>query len=105
MIVCHCNVIRESEIEDAIHSLLDADPWRLIVPAQVYRELKKRARCCGCFPNVVDIIVRVTETYHRQNSTPEPEIVCLIDRLRQEQRAREEARLEARRRIGGVRAA
>ena len=23
-------------------------------------------RCCGCFPNVVDIIVEVTEKYHLQ---------------------------------------
>ena len=45
-------------------SFLDADPWQLIVPAKVYHELQQTRRCCGCVPNVVDIIVRVTENYH-----------------------------------------
>ena len=39
MLVCHCNLITEKEIEEAIVSLLDADPWQLIVPAKVYHTL------------------------------------------------------------------
>ncbi len=61
MLVCHCNVITEKEIEATIVSLLDDDPWQLIVPAKVYHRLSKRGRCCGCFPNVVETIIRVTE--------------------------------------------
>ena len=64
MLICHCNVVTEREIRDATRALLRDDPWELIVPAKLYRELGKRGRCCGCFPNVVDIITRVTEEYH-----------------------------------------
>ncbi|MEZ5812519.1 MAG: (2Fe-2S)-binding protein [Rhizobiaceae bacterium] len=96
MIVCHCNMILQSEIEQVIESLLDEDPWRLIVPLQVYHEMDKRGRCCGCFPTVVDLIVKVTEAYHKRNATPEAEIVSLVDRLKSENDARERARRAAR---------
>ena len=99
MIVCHCNLITRSEIEAVITSLLDRDPWQLIVPLQVYREMEKRGRCCGCFPNVVDIIVKVTAEYHKHQATPEADIICLVDRLQVENHAREAARREARLRI------
>ena len=80
MLVCHCNVIALSEIEETIEQMLDEDPWQLVVPAKVYHALEKRGRCCGCFPNVVDIIIRVTETYHRQNGADEERITAqLID--------------------------
>lgn len=64
MLVCHCNIITQKDIEAVVRDFLDADPWQLIVPAKVYHEMGKRGRCCGCFPNVVDIIISVTETYH-----------------------------------------
>lgn len=66
MLVCHCNVISEKDIKDVIMAFLKEDPWALIVPAKVYRELGKRGRCCGCFPNVVDMITTLTEEYHLQ---------------------------------------
>ena len=47
MLICHCNVITEKEIEQAIIHLLDQDPWQLIVPAKVYHSMQKRGRCCG----------------------------------------------------------
>ena len=105
MIICHCNLIRESEIERVIVDLLDRDPWQLIVPLQVYHEMNKRGRCCGCFPNVVDIIIRVTADYHKRQATPEDEILSLVDRLNAENRARETARREAAARISAIRAA
>ncbi len=82
MLVCHCNVITEKEIEATILSLLDEDPWQLIVPAKVYHRLHKRGRCCGCFPNVVETIIRVTEQYHSRRAGEEPEIVTFLDRVR-----------------------
>ncbi len=66
MLICHCNVISDKEIEDVILGFLKDDPWQIIVPAKVYHTLMQRGRCSGCFPNVVDIIVRVTENYHSQ---------------------------------------
>ena len=81
MLICHCNLISEREIEGAILDLLDQDPWMLIVPARVYHALAKRGRCCGCFPNVVETIIRVTENYHRR-SEANAEIVSHLDRVK-----------------------
>lgn len=64
MLVCQCNVITDREIRDIVLGFLREDPWAIIVPAKVYRELDKRCKCSGCVPNVVDIITKVTEEYH-----------------------------------------
>ena len=64
MLVCQCNVITDREIVRVIKDLLREDPWQIIVPAKVYRELEKRCKCSGCVPNVVDLITRVTHEYH-----------------------------------------
>ena len=81
MLVCHCNLITQKEIEEAIVGLLDADPWQLIVPAKVYHTLSKRGRCCGCFPNVMETIIRVTEEYHRRDD--DADTVTFLDRVRE----------------------
>src|SRR5262249_1273252 len=83
MLICHCNVITEKEIEDTIVELLDEDAWQLIVPAKVYHRLEKRGRCCGWFPNVVETIIRVTEAYHSAATAAEAEIVSHLDRVRE----------------------
>lgn len=83
MLICHCNVIEEKEIEAAIVALLDADPWQLIVPAKVYHSLGKRGRCCGCFPNVVETIIRVTEDYHCHANPGDADAVTFLDRVKQ----------------------
>ncbi len=82
MLICHCNLITEKEIVDTIVQLLDQDPWSLIVPAKVYHALHKRGRCCGCFPNVVETIIRVTEEYHTRSEARASEIVSHLDRVR-----------------------
>jgi len=82
MLVCHCNLITQREIEAMIVELLDADPWQLIVPAKVYHAMRKRGRCCGCFPNVVETIIRVTEEYHLRVNHPEGDVVTFLDRVR-----------------------
>ena len=61
MIVCQCNILSRHEIEEAVEKLLAEDPWRLIVPSTVYHAMRMRGRCCGCFPDVVEIIAEVTE--------------------------------------------
>jgi hypothetical protein len=66
MLICHCNIITSREIEEIIRAFLRDDPWAIIVPAKVYRELDKRCKCSGCVPNVVDLITRVTDEYHRE---------------------------------------
>lgn len=82
MIVCSCNVIKRREIEDAILDLLVVNPWRLITPGLVYREMAARGKCCGCFPNVVDIILEVTEAFHSRRETPGNDFHAYMDRLR-----------------------
>lgn len=66
MLVCHCNVITDRDIRRVIRGFLAEDPWQIIVPAKVYRELEKRCKCSGCVPNVVDMITEVTAEYHRE---------------------------------------
>lgn len=82
MLICHCNLITQKEIEETIVKLLDQDPWNLIVPAKVYHTLQKRGRCCGCFPNVVETIIRVTEEYHSRSEKGEADVVSHLDRVR-----------------------
>ena len=82
MLICHCNLITEKEIEDTIIQLLEQDPWNLIVPAKVYHTLQKCGRCCGCFPNVVETIIRVTENYHSRSGADGADIVSHLDRVR-----------------------
>jgi bacterioferritin-associated ferredoxin len=61
MFVCQCNLLSQGEIEAAVEKLLAEDPWQLIVPSKVYHAMQIRGRCCGCFPDVVEIIGAVTE--------------------------------------------
>lgn len=81
MLVCHCNIISEKDIAQVVVSFLKDDPWQLIVPAKVFREFEKRGRCCGCVPNMVDIIVKVTENYHLQQARNSAELVDIQARL------------------------
>jgi hypothetical protein len=73
MLICQCNVITSREIEQVILSFLREDPWAIIVPAKVYRELEKRCKCSGCVPNVVDLITKVTAEYHLEIAETTPE--------------------------------
>lgn len=82
MMVCSCNLITDKDIKEAIMSLLDEDCWQLIVPGKVYHAMQKRGRCCGCFPNVVDIIVKTTEEYHAARASEGEEVVVFMERLR-----------------------
>ncbi|MBP2551272.1 bacterioferritin-associated ferredoxin [Neorhizobium galegae] len=82
MLVCSCNYITDHEIRDVINGLLDEDCWQLIVPSKVYHAMSKRGRCCGCFPNVVDLIIRTTEEYHACRHSTEAEVVDYMSRLK-----------------------
>jgi bacterioferritin-associated ferredoxin len=83
MLVCSCNYITDTDIRDTIVQLLDEDCWQLIVPAKVYHAMAKRGRCCGCFPNVVDLIIKTTEDYHAKRHSTEAEVVVYMCRLKQ----------------------
>ena len=83
VLVCSCNYITDHEIREVNNELLDEDCWQLIVPAKVYHAMGKRGRCCGCFPNVVDIIIQTTEEYHARHHSTEAEIFDFMSRLKQ----------------------
>lgn len=63
MIICHCNVLTEAAINQTIDDLINDDPYQLITPGVVYRQLGKRGKCCGCFPRVVGLIVSRLEEF------------------------------------------
>ncbi|MGF9695180.1 (2Fe-2S)-binding protein [Rhizobium sp. 0TCS1.26] len=96
MLVCSCNYITDREIRDVINGLLDEDCWQLIVPSKVYHAMQKRGRCCGCFPNVVDLIIRTTEEYHASRHSTEAEVVDYMSRLRHFHEERRRADIERR---------
>ena len=105
MLLCSCNILTVEEVTSVIVELLDEDPWQLIVPLQVYHQMGKRGRCCGCFPNLVDLIVKTTKTYHAERNTDQDKVVKFISQLKHHHEQCETARLLARKRIAKNRAA
>ena len=81
MIVCSCNIISGTDIEEVIMDFLNADEWQLITPGKVFQAMTARGKCCGCFPGVIDIIVETTQRYHTQMQSPEPKVVDLLNRI------------------------
>ena len=105
MIICSCNIVSEDEIKTVITDLLKTDPWQLIVPVQVYHEMGKRGKCCGCFPRLVDLIVETSQTFHREMHTDEKKVVQFITRLKKKHHQCETARMLARHKMAKIRAA
>ena len=50
MIICHCNVIRESDIAGAIKDQRTRDPHCIVTPGTVMRNCGRRPKCGGCLP-------------------------------------------------------
>lgn len=50
MIVCHCQLITDTDIRAAIDWMRAADPMTIVTPRKVYRALGKAADCGGCMP-------------------------------------------------------
>ncbi|WP_315973241.1 MULTISPECIES: (2Fe-2S)-binding protein [unclassified Bartonella] len=82
MIVCQCNVLSDKEIEGIIWQFLEDDCWTLVVPGRIFNAAKKLGRCCGCFPNIVETIIKVTEAYHLAHVRDEEKVVDFLDRVR-----------------------
>jgi bacterioferritin-associated ferredoxin len=77
MIVCSCNVITKRDIEATIERALADDPYAVLTPNLIYHRLGKRGRCCGCFPQVVRMLVehgtKVREAMTGEDLPGEPE--------------------------------
>jgi len=95
----------EEEIIAVIKDLLNAEPWQLIVPVQVYHEMGKRGKCCGCFPRLVDLIVETTQQFHREMRTDEQKVLKFITKLKKKHHQCETARMLARHRMAKTHAA
>ncbi|MCL6709042.1 hypothetical protein M8R20_18830 [Pseudomonas sp. R2.Fl] len=102
MLVCSCNYITDKEIKSVITELLDEDCWQLIVPAKVYHAMGKRGRCCGCFPNVVDLIIQTTEEYHVQRRSDDANVVDFMERLKRFHEEQQAQLAERRQKVGKV---
>ena len=81
MITCQCNIITEREIEQAITAMLDEERWQQIVPVKVYHAMEKRGKCCRCFPNVIDIIIRTSEDYHARCDSASADLIVFREKL------------------------
>ncbi len=95
----------EDEIRSVITDLLKKDPWQLIVPVQVYHEMGKRGKCCGCFPRLVDLIVETTQAFHEDMKTDEQQVIQFISNLKEKHQQCETARMLARHKLQKIRAA
>jgi len=82
MIMCQCNVLSAQEVEDIILGFLAEDCWQLVVPGRVFNAAKKRGRCCGCFPNIVETIIKVTENYHLEHRNDGEQSVIFLEKVR-----------------------
>lgn len=96
MLICQCNIITDRDIRRVVESLLDEDPWQIIVPAVVYKALNKRYKCSGCVPNVVDIVIKVTEEYHAKMAGDSAAARPVTQRLHAMRRKRKGGRHEGR---------
>lgn len=57
MIVCSCNVITDREIAQAVSALRTHDPYVVITPGLVFRQLGKRPQCGSCLGLVSRIML------------------------------------------------
>ena len=81
MLICSCNLITNTQIEEVIDAFLREDPWMLITPARVYQAMEKRGQCCGCFPNVVSLISARVQAHHAGLHTPQTTLLPLLRKL------------------------
>jgi bacterioferritin-associated ferredoxin len=61
MIVCSCNLVTQSDIEEVIESLLVDDPYAMLTPGLIYHRLGKRGKCGGCFPHLIRVMTAHAE--------------------------------------------
>lgn len=79
MLVCSCNFIIDVEICDVINVFFEEDCWQLIVFGKVYYVMQKCGCCCGCFLNVVDIIVLIMEEFYCKCNFVDEKVVDFME--------------------------
>ena len=84
MLVCSCNFISKSDIESVVLDFLRQDAWQLITAGMVYHAIEKRGKCCGCFPQVIAIIIETTRNMHAKMGSPDSKILPFIAKIKHE---------------------
>ena len=57
MIVCSCSVITSKDIAETVEALRTKDPFVVLTPGLIYRELGKRPSCGSCLPLITKLMV------------------------------------------------
>jgi len=61
MIVCSCSVITSKDIAEAVEALRTNDPFVVLTPGLIYRQLGKRPSCGRCLPLITKLMVACDE--------------------------------------------
>jgi len=61
MIVCSCSVITSNDIAEAVAALRTNDPFVVLTPGLIYRQLGKRPSCGSCLPLITKLMVAYDE--------------------------------------------
>jgi bacterioferritin-associated ferredoxin len=61
MIVCSCTIITSKDIAEAVSALRTKDPFVVLTPGLIYRQLGKRPSCGGCLPLISHLMVAYDE--------------------------------------------
>ena len=61
MIVCSCSVITSQDIAEAVEALRTNDPFVVLTPGLIYRQLGKRPSCGSCLPLITKLMVAYDE--------------------------------------------
>jgi bacterioferritin-associated ferredoxin len=61
MIVCSCSVITSKDIAEAVEALRTNDPFVVLTPGLIYRQLGKRPSCGSCLPLITKLMVAYDE--------------------------------------------
>ena len=61
MIVCSCTEITSKDIEEAVAALRTSDPFVVLTPGLIYRQLGKRPSCGTCLPLITKLMLSFDE--------------------------------------------
>jgi bacterioferritin-associated ferredoxin len=61
MIVCSCTMITSKDIAEAVSALRTKDPFVVLTPGLIYRQLGKRPSCGSCLPLITKLMVGYDE--------------------------------------------
>ncbi|MCJ7597429.1 MAG: (2Fe-2S)-binding protein [Methyloceanibacter sp.] len=61
MIVCSCSEITSKDVAEAIAALRTGDPFVVLTPGLIYRQLGKRPSCGSCLPLITKLMLSFDE--------------------------------------------